>query len=162
MLKLGPELGSGSVVRTLGPPAPTPCLPLSALRPSSSWCRGCARASPATSHFPSWWGLKQPAAPYRDGQWTWGSFDAMPEAERASHDWSIALRDLCVVDVDSLALVEQLEATHSSLRLRRACARRGATTTTSSAPPRRTRWGYFDGSGQRIGALDFKSVTATG
>lgn len=106
---------------------------------------------------------KRPTVKYGGGVWTWGSFDEFRLSSPAgSHDWSIGLLDLCVVDVDDHDLAVDLEARFPSLR---------------SAPCERTRRGfhymfrrsplanagsYFDGCGQVSPHLDFKSVCSTG
>lgn len=106
---------------------------------------------------------KRPTVKYGGAAWTWESYDEFREKNsQGSQDWSIGLRDLCVVDVDDHSLAADLEARFPSLR---------------AAPCEHTRRGfhyffrrsplanvgrYFDGCGKVTPHLDFKSVCSTG
>ena len=155
------QAGDGGVA-SLGSEAPHGPLPQSrrdALEQLVSWLR---ERFPRDAPLPFRAGTKQPAVTYRGGEWTWASFDAMPAAARDACDWAIALRDLCVVDVDSRQLAELLEAEHPSLRAAPCLRTARGCHYYFARPPEADALGYFDGSGQRGAAVDFKSVTATG
>jgi hypothetical protein len=100
--------------------------------------------------------------PYAASAWSWADFDAHVAAAAEPCDWAIALRDLCVVDVDDHSTAEALEARFPALR---------------AAPCERTKRGkhyfflrsalceegsFFDGCGKVTQGIDFKSVCSTG
>jgi hypothetical protein len=114
-------------------------------------------------------GGKRPTRRYKDDVWTWEEYDKMIEIEKKQQyqyqqkkDWGIILKDICVVDVDSPAVAASLEARFPELLL---------------APCAETKHGfhyyfrrskladdskYYDGAGQRLNKVDFKSITRTG
>ena len=106
-------------------------------------------------------GTKHPEFAHKDGQWTWERLDQFLLVQ-PDRDVCVVLRELCVVDVDDEKLAVALEARFPVLE---------------TAPMEKTRrgrhyWflrsdaadtlGYYDGAGQRMVKVDFKSVCRTG
>ena len=112
-------------------------------------------------------GGKRPTRRYKDDVWTWEEYDKMVELEKkqqyqSKSDWGIILKDICVIDVDSPAVAASLEARFPELLLT-PCAE---TKHGFHYYFRRSKLAddakYYDGAGQRLNKVDFKSITRTG
>ena len=105
---------------------------------------------------------KYPVFKHRDGQWTRRKFREHLETSTIPRDYAVLLKDLAVVDVDSLTLAQELEERFPIL---------------SSVPREETRrgyhyWfkrsrladedGYYDGAGQVQKGIDFKTRCSSG
>jgi hypothetical protein len=118
-------------------------------------------------------GTKRPMFRHKEGAWTWRRLeewrastarlrigDSVPKSHLSP--WCVVLRRLCVVDVDTPALVAEMEARFPAL-LRAPC------TETARGrhywflrSPLADRLGYWDGAGQVRRGVDFKTVCRTG
>ena len=61
-------------------------------------------------------GEKRPAHAHAAGRWTWARWDYMEwSVQRGRKDVGVLLRDLCIVDVDTAAAADALEAAYPEL-----------------------------------------------
>ena len=104
-------------------------------------------------------GEKRPAYTHAAGSWTWARYDwaVRERGALASKDVGILLRDLCVVDVDTAADAEALEARFPELRAAPAEATARGRHYFFARSHRADAHGYYDGPAQRTPAVDFKS-----
>ena len=104
-------------------------------------------------------GEKKPAYTHSAGSWTWARYDwtCSQRSELAAKDVGILLRDLCVVDVDTVADADALEARFPELLAvpAEATARGRHYFFTRSATA--DKLGYYDGAKQRTPTVDFKT-----
>ena len=107
-------------------------------------------------------GEKRPMFPYRDESWTWEKFTAFCESAPMQTDWAIALRDICVIDIDcpdAARTLERLFPVLSEVPCERTA--RGFHYFFRRTPLADAQ-GFYDGAAQMIESVDFKSVAATG
>ena len=116
-------------------------------------------------------GEKHPMFPHRDGQWGWAESDRYFAAIRQCPSFikntcaigvAVVLRDLCVIDVDSVAQANALEARFPVLRTVPCEATQRGRHYWFERPEDADRLGYYDGAGQREPGIDFKSVCRSG
>ena len=106
-------------------------------------------------------GTKRPAFAHRDGSWDWFRFDAA-WSTGAFTDVGVLLRGLCIIDVDSHDLAEELEARFPVLNAAPAERTQRGVHYWFARPPAADAGGYYDGAGQRQHGVDFKTVCRTG
>lgn len=109
-------------------------------------------------------GEKCPMFPHRGGCWSWKSFDEFAgEGKRPPpHDVCVLLSDLCVVDVDDIDTARKLEERFPVLReVPREVTRRGMHYWFVRSDEA-DRDGYYDGPGQRMSGVDFKTRCSNG
>ena len=124
----------------------------------------CKRLWPRDVIVPVRKGEKHPMVPHSGGRWSWAKLARFLDAieKDASFDACVLLDDLCVIDVDSAELADELERAFPLLTsVPREATKRG-----------RHYWfqrsveadvhGYYDGCAQRIPGVDFKSKYRNG
>lgn len=104
-------------------------------------------------------GEKRPAYTHAAGSWTWARYDwaARNREMIASKDLGILLRDLCVVDVDTVADADALEARFPELLAAPAEATARGRHYFFVRSPLADSSGYYDGRAQRMPTVDFKT-----
>jgi hypothetical protein len=108
-------------------------------------------------------GMKYPVNRYSNGSYGWHHFDMHMQNEREDHDYCIILHDICVVDVDSEEQVAQLLSLFpEELEWCPTVKTKRGRHFYFTRPPYADEEGYYDGAGQRIKGIDFKSVHSTG
>ena len=107
-------------------------------------------------------GEKRPSRKFSDNRWTWFDYDRLSTYVVEKSDWAITLHDLCVVDVDSVEQVADLEARFPVLRTVPAVQTRKGMHYYFRRSPLADESGYLDGAAQREKGIDFKTVTSTG
>jgi len=120
-------------------------------------------------------GAKSPMFAHAHHAWTWERYDRFRlqrqqdagrmrwRSPHVTHDVAVVLHDICVVDADGSERVREFEEllgprisgipVVETARGRHYWFRR---------PAKADAYGYFDGAGQRVKGLDFKSVSRTG
>jgi small GTP-binding protein len=152
--------GGGGAALVAPPPPPDGAVFRASLSRLEAWLRGTHPRDVLVPFFP---GEKHPRMAYKGDAWGWPAYDALPiDAAGGGSDWAIALRDLCVVDVDAPPLAALLEEAHPALRAAPCARTRRGFHYYFLRPADADARGFFDGSGQRGAGVDFKSVTATG
>jgi hypothetical protein len=106
-------------------------------------------------------GTKHPIFVFRHGSWTWAKFDKFLEGY-AEEDVCVLLRDLIVVDVDSVEQARKLEERFPCLLEAPAERTRKGMHYFFARSVRADADGYYDGAGQRERGVDFKTVCRTG
>jgi hypothetical protein len=104
-------------------------------------------------------GEKRPAHTHAGGSWTWARFEwaAQHTAARGAPPLGILLYDLCVVDCDTVADADALEAAYPELtRTAMETTQRGRHYYFARSPLADAH-GYYDGAAQRRPRVDFKS-----
>lgn len=104
-------------------------------------------------------GSKAPKYIHRGGEWTWARFAALRQHD---DDVCVVLHDLCVIDVDSAAQADELEARFPALRAAPCEATARGRHYFFARTPAADAHGYYDGAAQREVGIDFKSITRTG
>lgn len=107
-------------------------------------------------------GEKRPSRKFSGNRWTWFDYDRLSTFVVDNSDWAITLHDLCVVDVDSLEQVADLEARFPVLRTVPAVRTRKGMHYYFRRSALADESGYLDGAAQREKGIDFKTVTSTG
>ena len=106
-------------------------------------------------------GKKHPMFAHKGGAWSWARFDAF-DWRSGTFDACLLLSAVCVVDVDSVAQADALEARFEVLK-RVPCARTAkGKHYWFRRPDAADRLGYYDGPAQRERGVDFKSLCRTG
>jgi hypothetical protein len=113
-------------------------------------------------------GEKHPIHPHSGGRWTWAKLSKFLFSIRAdgendkAFDACLLLNDLCVIDVDTLELAEELERTFPLLAsVPRVATKRGRHYWFQRSTDADLR-GYYDGAAQRVKGIDFKSKYQNG
>jgi hypothetical protein len=103
-------------------------------------------------------GEKRPAHAHAAGAWTWARYDFVsPNVLRGRKDVGLLLHDLCVVDVDTVAAADALEAAFPELTdvpMERTARGRHYYLARS---PLADAHGFYDGAAQRAPGVDFKT-----
>ena len=108
-------------------------------------------------------GEKHPMFPHADGRWHWGLFSRWNKKRGEGHkDIGILLRTLCVVDVDCMAIADELELRFPLLKLVPAEKTRKGMHYYFRRSTLADRDGYYDSRSPVIKAVDLKTVTSTG
>lgn len=122
-------------------------------------------------------GLKHPMFPHKCGAWThksyekwWNETEAQKIGPRtklrftteSDFDYCLLLHDICVVDVDNHELVTTLVHRFPELTDTLAVETCRGKHFYFRRPDKADEHGYYDGAGQRIKGVDFKSVCANG
>ena len=104
-------------------------------------------------------GEKRPAYTHAAGSWTWARYDwiCRKRTALAGKDIGILLRDICVIDVDTVADADALEARFPEL-----CAAPAEATARGrhyffSRSAKADAEGYYDGAAQKTPTVDFKT-----
>jgi len=104
---------------------------------------------------------KRPMFPHAGDQWTQRKYFEFEQTGKA-HELCALLYNLVVVDVDSFQLADKWEVLFPEL----VCAPCDKTPRGRHYWFRRSqycdRFGYFDGAGQKVPMIDFKSITSKG
>ena len=105
-------------------------------------------------------GEKSPMFPHKNDAWSWHLYDGVHNRRRL--DVCVLLKDLCVVDVDTRELEEELEAMFPALReAPKERTKRGAHYWFARSPEA-DRDGHFDARSPRIAGVDFKTRCRNG
>jgi hypothetical protein len=104
-------------------------------------------------------GEKRPAYTHSSGSWTWARYDwvARKRSNLTAKDVGVLLRDLCVVDCDTVADADALEARFPELLAAPAEATARGRHYFFARSQKADAHGYYDGAKQRTPNVDFKS-----
>lgn len=105
-------------------------------------------------------GTKYPMFPYKNKMWTWDKFLSFDDIDNT--DVCMVLHDVCVVDVDNMSLVYELEKQFPILTTVPTEKTKRGHHYFFIRPPEADKEGYYDGANQRIKGIDFKSICQTG
>jgi hypothetical protein len=104
-------------------------------------------------------GTKHPCFAHANGSWTWEKYAA---AKSLHFDVCVALKELCVIDVDSEEQVAELEWRFPMLKSVTCERTRKGRHYWFVRTPYADANGYLDGAAQRERGIDFKTITRTG
>jgi len=107
-------------------------------------------------------GEKSPMFRHKSGAWTWASFNRVRAKHVPNNDICVILQDLCVVDVDTRELEEDMEERFPVLTwVAKERTAKGAHYWFRRSP-QADRDGYYDSHGARIHGVDFKTRCSNG
>ena len=107
-------------------------------------------------------GSKHPMFSHKGNQWSRDKFQDFVNCCKEPFDVCVLLRDLCVIDVDSHEIAQQLEARFPELLTAPMETTRHGRHYWFKRSPLCDELGYFDGAAQIQPKIDFKTVCSTG
>ncbi len=108
-------------------------------------------------------GQKRPLFPHSESRWSWRKLNEFrSKIQKQQYDACVILRDLCVVDVDTMETAAALEAEFPALLHAPAETTRRGMHYWFKRSRLADELGYFNGSSQRLPGVDFLTRTSTG